>query len=570
MTTSKNIVPFEEVSLDQLTGEALPPGALARLGGEPLAHHDAWAARDLPSLGQVISISRHGLRIWDRTTGALLRAFEPLEPIQGLRWTTQVDFGEDGELFWIDAGLVRRWRHDGGEPTVCLEGMGDHHRIRLALEGELAITSGWSDGVAVWSLSERRLLYRLGDDAALSYSPDGRLLLVQYDISCQSGSDVLAFSVRDARTGALVDPGDQTTCYNQSMFWSRNGKRLLYGLHGQRSQSAWSIGKGWGGRNETIGEGAADPPPWTVRSMAVLRRGLGFGEGSVLPVRTLAFDATGRRLASSSQVWDLGAGTTRVLDPHAHLAERVAFRRDRLFRVYASGHARIFDLGTGRPLCDSARALPALEAHAYSPDACRLALVDTVEERGGILLARVPTRRDAVRWRRLGTTEEVPRRKVSLAWSSDGSTIAAGTSSSSVLRWDVATSRLVDEVSFHGDEGPTGMLCELAISADGTRVAGASWSALCLAVDGQPVLRLATERPERVRSLAFSPDGRLLAVGRDRRGMQIVRVEDQRVVCSSSGHIGATTALAFAPDGRILASGGDDGTVLLWDSTAWG
>jgi WD40 repeat protein len=79
-----------------------------------------------------------------------------------------------------------------------------------------------------------------------------------------------------------------------------------------------------------------------------------------------------------------------------------------------------------------------------------------------------------------------------------------------------------------------------------------------------PGRKTSTELPPT--SLAYSPDGRMLAIGHGGDGrIQLWELASGKERCVLSGHRGDVLSLAFTADGGMLASGGEDGTILLWD-----
>jgi len=74
-----------------------------------------------------------------------------------------------------------------------------------------------------------------------------------------------------------------------------------------------------------------------------------------------------------------------------------------------------------------------------------------------------------------------------------------------------------------------------------------------------------TETFANVMSVAFSPDGTLLAAGMTNSEARVWHVPDGKPLLACEGHANWVMSVAFSPDGRLLASGGSDQTIKLWD-----
>jgi len=72
----------------------------------------------------------------------------------------------------------------------------------------------------------------------------------------------------------------------------------------------------------------------------------------------------------------------------------------------------------------------------------------------------------------------------------------------------------------------------------------------------------------RIRSLACSPDGSLLAAATSDGNIRIWQTTDFTPVRTLKGQAGWVRSVAFSPDGQLLVGGGPDMTIWLWDVTS--
>ena len=159
-----------------------------------------------------------------------------------------------------------------------------------------------------------------------------------------------------------------------------------------------------------------------------------------------------------------------------------------------------------------------------------------------------------------------------VAFSPDGRWIATGNASDLVI-WDAATGK---EESRLPDPGNRDLpLLSLAFSPDSRRIIagygefnkpqGVGHANLWDLTSRKVLIEKIPGNRGTVYSVAFSPDGREVALASDGL-VEVCDVEaPTRPIRQLRGHTGFVYAVAFSPDGRYLASGGLDRTLRLWD-----
>jgi RNA polymerase sigma factor (sigma-70 family) len=480
---------------------------------------------------------RHLLHIWD------LEAGKPLHERDEERgYLSSLAFTPDSKTLAVGerSGTIRLWSAATGKELGTLPG---HARglpkfslgvtaLTFSPDGR-SLASAGADGMArLWDMAERKQLHKLKfagsshSAADLAFAPNGR---------------TLAAAVDDAL--CLWDPATGKELHRIK---TREWAHLISVAFAPDSRTVLVGGAMNGLRRFDVATGQ-EMPPWQGH------------EGDVL---ASALSADGQTLATAGmdrtvRLWETAGGRElRVLRGHTGQVLSVAFAPDGK-TVASTGYdrtVRVWRLADGKELFQ----VPGQESHggcvAFTSDGRFLAAASSASHQVRLL--------DAASGKLVRSVGgNLPMCQLALA--PDGRTLVTGARGKdrAVVQWDLATGRRVRQL-----EGPFNSIECVACSPDGALVGacchGGAW--VWEAATGK--LRRVIQREEPFRALAFSPDGRSLALAGREPVDEIWELSTGKVRERCRGHRGIITTLAFARDGRLV-SAGHDTTALVWDGT---
>jgi WD40 repeat protein len=473
--------------------------------------------------------------------------------------------GKGKFTFWdvnTGAAMARRtlaWKHRAGDRYAL-----SPDASRLAVFPRLNKNQPGVTPVLIADVRTGKILHQLVDVPAGAqvpqFSPDGKTLAVSGD------RDIALFDVGSGRRVHVFPCGPWT---GRKLAFSSDGATLAAAGPGVR---LWDVATG----RERATFGGHDAP---VTSIAFSADGKRIATGCPWPVEQVERDPTVR-------VWEVTTGKPlQVVNGNARTVGRVLLTPDgrHVLAGFADGTAGAWEVDTGK----ETRRWPAwgdpkgliwqAQTMALSSDGKRLTTVRWLHH--GLHVPGTVIRSD------LATGKELTRQRIQpgvglgrLALSDDSRILATMLDRAVTVNDLTAAERTfvlpIDQVR-HNELFSVGPI----LSAEGGFLA-----ALSRVVGSNPpepqklhLWEVATGRTVRIHDagsayvslIALSPDGRLLATA----GIDAMRVWDlssgqERI--RRVGHGDRVRSLAFAPDGSTLASGLMDGSVLLWDVTPTG
>ena len=300
-------------------------------------------------------------------------------------------------------------------------------------------------------------------------------------------------------------------------------------------------------------------------------------------VLAVAWEPKGERIASAggdgvARVWDASSGETcAVYRKHDWLSKKVNWPPAIHCVAWSPDGQYIASAGDGRKVYvwDAAKGettaiyrghtgmLPDVFALAWSPDSKYIASACSV---GGIdkTIHEWDATSGHERHRYNASYGWMPHFSISaIAWSHDGTRLAAACGDKTIRIWDTTTGTLKATFQASSD-----WIYTIAWSSDNERLALAHGNATAEIIDAfyGNTIRTYSGHRNNVRDIAWSPDNTLLATASNDTTVHLWDAVSADTVYIFDKHTEWTTSVAWSPDGTRVASASNDKTVKVWQA----
>jgi len=408
----------------------------------------------------------------------------------------------------------------------------------------------------------------------IAVSPDGRRIALATNDNCtvkvldtKTGSEVMIlphddfpYTVAFSPDGRRIVSGSRDRTIK---IWDANSGAKLKTLRGHKSW-IWRVRFSPDGRRIVSGSGNGTIIVWDTDSGVKLMTLRGHKEGRI---ESIAFSPDSKRIVSSGEdetirVWDANSGDEEMT---INAAEgHVVFSRDgtRIISKSDDDTIKVWDVNSGAEVMTLRGHPGGVSAIALSPDGTRIASVGRRDKTIKVW--------DMSTGNEMSTLRGHSERVFSIVFSPDGKRIfSASYYNNEIKAWDPTPAVNRDKLRLYAGGY---MANQVAFSPDGKCIAAASGKRgatgsirLYDTHSGADIMTLLGHKAK-VRSIAFSPDGRQIVSGGNNTVLRIWNVATGTVEKTLTGHEDGVNSVAFSPDGRRVVSGSDDKTIKIWNT----